>query len=1169
MFRVLPSGRLSWVRTLLVAAALVGLVASVFPPAFGSPVRSIAPLGHAASLTLPGPGSGVAAPPARTAHLTSTPHPALTTTGTFFENNSNVATQTFDAQGCATYNYGTIYNYCYPQAVSPTLLTLANGNIGLSFSLWTNQSGTGCTLYASSVNERVGFSLSTDNGQTFGGITYLGNETCSYLNAIEPSFAVASDGTVYGAYVEYNSTGYNQGQYTYRTSDSALGFTKSTDNGVTFSDPTTIAVTSIANPQVATFGQSVYVLFENISNGTSYISRGMYGYSSLPMSENLLYSPDGGATWSGPYILPGQNASTYYTESGGSIAVNATGTVGVSYFTNHTCVNLLYGYYCYDYGDDLVVATSTTNGSAWNGPFTVARSVGENQYYTGGYYLSGYFQALPQSQLVFDPTGQSIYIAYSGNYNKTDLAGLAYYPYSNYQNAGVFAAVGSVLGTGWTVSQVQVPLSTSSYDNLYDASIGISGGTVYVTYTWENATYCYGTNCPLLDESFSQWFQTSTDGISWTHAQLVSVKSTCTYYCGTYNTASSFSGFSSSVGFTAGGTALLGYDLPGIGTSTFALVNGTYVYNYSYPTSIEVAQPWFGPTVSINFTEQYLPTGSPWSFSLNGVTFSSTDSYIEVTNVPVNKSLIVSAPSIPISYGVEGTPTASVPSSTAFVANGTVFFNFTLSYLLKLSIEPTTTYDSQISFTDPNTGSYYSIYQYDYCPTCTPGRSSYPLGDWYFPNGTQLQLIGYGYPIAFSYWTGTGAQAYTGTGDWANLTINGPVNETGWVGGFGFYNATVNPIGLPSTSVYNFDFDGTPYSAQGNQPVELSNVGTGAHEVTDVWANSSQAGWMYFGGPTPSNPVIVPAEPVVNLTFAYVDVGTPAGTVTFQAQGLTTGTVWNFGFNGTTYSSSTPTLSVSTHSGTFPVAAFPVVSQNGSVGYAPSGVGATWSVTTGQTYTVNFVQAYKVAVTGGTGGSVSGAGTGTLWLAAGATTQFVASAHASYAFGGWTGSGLGSYTGASSIANVTVNGPIVQTASFYPVPASRFNLSFTETGLASGTWWTVFLGGTGYSSDQSSFVVHNLLACSAPGGNYNLTVPYAYSSDALTRYIVTTHLSRTICTTGSTVVNVGFASQFQLTLQATAGGFPEATIGFNTITTHAWVALNQAVTLDALSQPGY
>ncbi|HEY6238321.1 MAG TPA: hypothetical protein VIZ68_03955, partial [Thermoplasmata archaeon] len=440
-------------------------------------------------------------------------------------------------------------------------------------------------------------------------------------------------------------------------------------------------------------------------------------------------------------------------------------------------------------------------------------------------------------------------------------------------------------------------------------------------------------------------------------------------------------------------------------------------------------------------------------------------------------------------------------------------------------------------------------------------------GEWYFVAGTQLQLNSSGQPTGFSYWTGTGPGSYTGSGLSANVTFNGPINETGWAGGFGSYNLSVAATGLPSASTFHFDVDGVSYSGPSSALVNLTGLTSGAHQLTNAWADSTTAGWMYFGTVATSGPIVVPAETLVSLDFAYVNVGSPVGTVSFQAQGLTAGTVWNFAFNGTTYSSDTPTIDISSRPGTCAVAAFPVVGANGSVGYTATGVGATWAVTTGQAYTVGYVPAYKVEVTASTGGSVTGAGSS--WLAAGATPQFTASAHASYGFAGWTGTGLGSYTGTAVTANVTVNGPIIETASFFPVPASRFNLSFTETGLASGTWWTIFLGSAGYSSNQAAFTVHNLLACSAPGGNYNLTIPYAYSSDGLTRFVPTSHLTRTICTNGATTVTEAFASQFELTLQATAGGYPEATIGFNSITTNAWVANGAVVTLGAFPQAGY
>ena len=61
----------------------------------------------------------------------------------------------------------------------------------------------------------------------------------------------------------------------------------------------------------------------------------------------------------------------------------------------------------------------------------------------------------------------------------------------------------------------------------------------------------------------------------------------------------------------------------------------------------------------------------------------------------------------------------------------------------------------------------------------------------------------------------------------------------------------------------------------------------------------------------------------------------------------------------------------------------------------------------------------------------------------------------SCAFNGWTGSGTGSYSGSSSSATVTISGPITETANFQPL----YTVTFTESGLPSGTSWSVTFGG--------------------------------------------------------------------------------------------------------------
>ncbi len=163
----------------------------------------------------------------------------------------------------------------------------------------------------------------------------------------------------------------------------------------------------------------------------------------------------------------------------------------------------------------------------------------------------------------------------------------------------------------------------------------------------------------------------------------------------------------------------------------------------------------------------------------------------------------------------------------------------------------------------------------------------------------------------------------------------------------------------------------------------------------------------------------------------------------------------------------------------------------------------------------------------------------------------------------------GSYTGPGMFANLTVGGPITETASFIPLPNSRFNLTFQETGLAPGTLWTAFVGGIGYSGTGPAIVVMDLLACGQPGANYNISIPTVYASNHATRYVSTTSVPRTQCTTGTTIVKDTFASQYFVSVQSTPGGYATATVGSTTTNNGFWVASGTTVGIDAYVQPGY
>jgi List-Bact-rpt repeat protein len=1200
MYRVLPPGRSSRVRTLLIAVALLGLLGAVVPMATGyvgpaSAPRSIAPIGSAAHAVTPR-AVPLAHVPARTVTPTPSapkpaPHPAAANgSGLFWIANDSFSSVSFINNSCYFYTFtGYFDSTCYNQAVSPTLMNLSNGDVGLSFDIYTNRSYTNCGGAYTNVRERVAYAVSSNSGESFGSYVNIGNNTCTYLDAIEPSFAVGPNGTIYGVFVEENYSD-NQGYYTSRTVGSgcyyyyyyyrcfygdgndAIGFVESTDNGTSFSKPITIASGgNISKPQLVVDGQSLYVLYENDSNGTASLQYGAYGYNTgAPISEQLLYSNNSGATWTGPLILPGENAAADYTTLGGAIAVNSAGLLGAAYFTNHRCIANASYYTCWDSGDDLVYTTSSTNGTTWSPLVTVQTNVGESYEWADGFYMDAFFQVVPQAALTFDSAGANAFITWSGTYNNSLLTTAPYNVYDTWTNSGIFAAVGPVSGASFTVTSVQVGLSYADRDSSFNPSIAESSGTIYLAYTTANETYCYNCGNPL-DGSYIENLQTSTNGgVSWTSPTILSYSDDCYYsYCTTNYASSSFPGFSSSIGFTASAQPLVAYALPYGFQYTYEYYGGTSYYNYSYATHLFVASVWSGPTVNVNFTENGIAAGKTWTFSLNGNSFSTTQSSFIVTNVPLGQTMDIIPGTVAQSeWGVVSTPVLSVPALTSFSANVTVFINYTSDYLLQLSIEPTNTNYAEIDFDYGSDYYYYEVY--NDCPFYCYQNTYQSSYSWYFPQNTSLHLDSYAdFPQeSLDYWTGIGNGSYTGGGSQANLTINQPINETGWEGGFGVYNLSVGTTDLPVGSTFYFELDGVQHSGTAGSIVNVTNVGTGAHEITNVWATSSTAGWEYFGQPAPANPVLIPAETSVSLVFALVDVAASVGTVTFQANGLTNGTVWTLEFNGTIYSSSTPWINVTTHPGTFPIGGFPVVAQNGSEGYTPSGVGPTISVLTGSSYDINFVPAYKVEVLAGTGGSVQG-GQGAFWVAAGGSASYVAVAKTGYGFGGWSGTGLGSYTGPSSYANITANGPIVQTASFYALPNSRFNLTFVEAGLAPGTWWTVFLGASGYSTNNATLEIGDLLACGAPGGNYNLTVPYAYASNELTRYLPTSHLAKAVCTTGDTVLNEVFVAQYWLTLQSTAGGFAEAQVGSNLAATSLWVASGSSVTLTAVAQTGY
>ncbi len=109
------------------------------------------------------------------------------------------------------------------------------------------------------------------------------------------------------------------------------------------------------------------------------------------------------------------------------------------------------------------------------------------------------------------------------------------------------------------------------------------------------------------------------------------------------------------------------------------------------------------------------------------------------------------------------------------------------------------------------------------------------------------------------------------------------------------------------------------------------------------------------------------------------------------------------------------------------------------------GLGISHSVSpnTGITYTANFSTQYQLTMSAGTGGQVSPASG---FFNSGQSVQILATPNSGFSFGSWTGTGTGSFTGANNPTNVTMNGPITETASFIAEPQIQFSATNFNVG---------------------------------------------------------------------------------------------------------------------------
>ncbi|MGI0154932.1 MAG: hypothetical protein ACREDE_02185, partial [Thermoplasmata archaeon] len=285
------------------------------------------------------------------------------------------------------------------------------------------------------------------------------------------------------------------------------------------------------------------------------------------------------------------------------------------------------------------------------------------------------------------------------------------------------------------------------------------------------------------------------------------------------------------------------------------------------------------------------------------------------------------------------------------------------------------------------------------------------------------------------------------------------------------YSVTYSESGLP---------DGTSWAPTFAGLAESTNDGSLSFaEVNGSWSYSVAAPLGYLASPSSGVVRETGASQTVLLSFS-----SRAYSLTFTESGLPRGTSWSVDLNGTTNSSMGATIGFFEPNGTYPFTVIPVSPytaepSSGSLAVRGGPVQdepIVFSIAKRTLFPVNFTE---TGLPSGTSWYVSFAG-----VKNASTTDRVGflseNGTFSYAVGAVSG-----YTAIPSSGMLHVDGGGVSVAvafSVAPTPIPTYRVAFTETGLTTGTTWSVTLNGTTTSSALES------IGFTEPNGSYPFRV---------------------------------------------------------------------------------
>jgi Thermopsin/Periplasmic copper-binding protein (NosD) len=381
--------------------------------------------------------------------------------------------------------------------------------------------------------------------------------------------------------------------------------------------------------------------------------------------------------------------------------------------------------------------------------------------------------------------------------------------------------------------------------------------------------------------------------------------------------------------------------------------------------------------------------------------------------------------------------------------------------------------------------------------------------------------------------------------DWGgsgSYTITATISDSAPLAAFVTNWLEIDETGLPAGTTWGFTLDTIPYSTSAPL-VYIPSWSLG--DPTLGFVVNPPAGYS----PTPASGTIpyTGANLTETITFVRAHYN-----VTFQETGLPSGTQWSVTFNGTMETSVTGSI---VFTGYYPGTYAYTIGSVANYNAAPSSgnvvvTGANQNVAIGFTHVP---VAYPITFT------ETGLTAGTSWSVTLGGSNTMTSTNSTITFSELNGTYLynipnaGGMSPSPSGGTVTVSGmPVGVTVAFSATPVGKYAVSFEETGLASGTNWSVTLSNsagtsTAYS-DGTSTVMFNVA-----NGTYNWTVNAVggYQLEQATGSIQVVGVAQTVAVTFAPVT---------YTITFTESGLPAGTTWSVTIGTVTHTSTNATIT---------